>query len=63
MFAGLAALAFAVGLIQLWVKQTVGDIFTPQTMLYFGLIFIALHLLFDVAMPYVTRTHRQPPPA
>jgi Na+/phosphate symporter len=44
MFAIVGALIFAIALILDWAEAKVSDAFTPQTLLFLGLLFVALHL-------------------
>jgi hypothetical protein len=44
MLAIIGALVFAIALILDWADAKVSDAFTPQTLLFLGLLFLALHL-------------------
>jgi len=44
MFAMVGAIVFAFALILDWADAKVSDAFTPQTLLFLGLLFLALHL-------------------
>ncbi|MFI7588440.1 hypothetical protein ACIB24_15325 [Spongisporangium articulatum] len=44
MFAVAAAVIFAFALILDWAGESLGDAFTPQTLMFAGLLCIALHL-------------------
>ena len=44
MLAIAAAVVFALALILDWADATVSDAFTPQTLMFVGLLLIALHL-------------------
>lgn len=58
MFAILAAVVFGLALILDWADATLGDAFTWQTLITLGLLFVALHLAFEVGIPY---PRRRPP--
>lgn len=44
MFAIIAAILFGLALLLVWIKENLGEIITPTTLLYGGLLFLALHL-------------------
>ncbi|HZN17837.1 MAG TPA: hypothetical protein VFB84_06545 [Micromonosporaceae bacterium] len=44
MFAVIAAIMFGLALLLVWIKENLGEIITPTTLLYGGLLFLALHL-------------------
>jgi hypothetical protein len=44
MLALAAAVVFALALILDWANATVSDAFTPQTLMFLGLLLVALHL-------------------
>jgi hypothetical protein len=44
MLALAAAVVFALALILDWADATVSDAFTPQTLMFLGLLLVALHL-------------------
>lgn len=58
MFAIAAAIVFALALILDWADAHVGDPFTWQTLITLGLLFISLHLVWNLPVPYPRR--RQP---
>ncbi|HET8682116.1 MAG TPA: hypothetical protein VFM54_09595 [Micromonosporaceae bacterium] len=43
MFAVIAAILFGLALLLVWIKENVGEVITPTTLLYGGLLFLALH--------------------
>jgi hypothetical protein len=59
MLAIAAAVVFALALILDWANATVSDAFTPQTLMFLGLLLIALHLGgVGSAVNWGTRTRR-----
>ncbi len=58
MLAIVGAVIFGLALILDWADAKVSDAFTPQTLLFLGLLFVALHLA-GIGSTYNWRTRRR----